>query len=116
MLGAIALLIPGLRRIKDWAYAGIFFEMTGAAASHAFVGDYGAYAYHIFTTLCFAALTLVSWALRPKAANFKEVMKVDILKTRYNDHIRRNEGIAVFTCSSAQGRNTLRTPNVLLWR
>jgi uncharacterized membrane protein YphA (DoxX/SURF4 family) len=66
VLGAIAILVPSLPRIKEWAYAGIFFEMTGAAASHAFVGDYGAYVYHIFTTLGFAALALVSWALRPK--------------------------------------------------
>jgi uncharacterized membrane protein YphA (DoxX/SURF4 family) len=67
VLGAIAILLPGLPRIKEWAYAGIFFEMTGAAASHAFVGDYGAFAYHIFTTVGFAALALLSWALRPKS-------------------------------------------------
>ncbi|MFN0220947.1 DoxX family protein [Paenibacillus sp. KR2-11] len=67
VLGAIAILVPGLPRMKEWAYAGIFFEMTGAAASHAFVGDYGAYAYHILTTLGFATLALVSWALRPKS-------------------------------------------------
>ncbi|RED55943.1 DoxX family protein [Cohnella lupini] len=66
VLGAIAILVPGFPRIKEWAYAGIFFEMTGAAASHAFAEDYGAYAYHILTTIGFAALTIVSWASRPK--------------------------------------------------
>ncbi|WNQ14021.1 DoxX family protein [Paenibacillus aurantius] len=67
VLGAVAILVPRFPRIKEWAYAGIFFEMTGAAASHAFVGDYGAFAYHILTTLGFAALALVSWVLRPES-------------------------------------------------
>ena len=33
MLGAIAILIPGFNRLKEWAYAGIFFDLTGAAYS-----------------------------------------------------------------------------------
>jgi uncharacterized membrane protein YphA (DoxX/SURF4 family) len=32
VLGALALLAPGFPRLKEWAYAGIFFNMTGAAA------------------------------------------------------------------------------------
>ncbi|MFC4810126.1 DoxX family protein [Paenibacillus sp. GCM10023250] len=67
VLGAIAVLVPGFPRMKEWAYAGIFFEMTGAAASHAFAGDYGAYSYHMLTTIGFAVLTIVSWALRPNS-------------------------------------------------
>ena len=39
--GAIALLVPRFPLLKEWAYAGIFFNMTGAAASHLAVGDYG---------------------------------------------------------------------------
>lgn len=58
---------PIITQLKEWAYAGIFFGMTGAAASHAFVGDYGAFAYHIFSPLSFAILALASWALRPKS-------------------------------------------------
>ncbi|TXK80701.1 DoxX family protein [Paenibacillus sp. N3.4] len=67
VLGTIAILVPGIPRLKEWAYAGIFFGMTGAAASHAFVGDYGAYAYHIFSPLICAILALTSWVLRPKS-------------------------------------------------
>ncbi|NOU73911.1 DoxX family protein [Paenibacillus sp. LMG 31458] len=67
VLGTIAILLPGLPRLKEWAYAGIFFGMTGAAASHAIVGDYGAYAFHIFSPLSFAILALASWTLRPKS-------------------------------------------------
>ena len=31
ILGAIAILIPGFPRIKEWAYAGLFFDLLGAA-------------------------------------------------------------------------------------
>lgn len=31
--GSIAILIPGLRRIKEWAYAGLFFDLGGAVFS-----------------------------------------------------------------------------------
>src|SRR5690349_7802259 len=33
LLGAAALLVPRFPRLKEWAYAGIFIELTGAAAS-----------------------------------------------------------------------------------
>src|SRR6185437_13835354 len=35
VLGGVALLVPRLPQLKEWAYAGIFFNMTGAAISHA---------------------------------------------------------------------------------
>src|SRR5712691_8620775 len=67
LLGGIALLVPGFPRLKEWAYAGIFFEMTGAAASHAACGDYGHYAFHIIVPLFFVGLAFASWALRPQS-------------------------------------------------
>ena len=33
VLGAIAILVPRFPRLKEWAYAGIFFDLTGAALS-----------------------------------------------------------------------------------
>jgi hypothetical protein len=33
LLGSIAILIPGLRKIKEWAYAGLFFDLIGATYS-----------------------------------------------------------------------------------
>lgn len=33
ILGAIAILLPNLRRIKEWAYAGLFFDLIGALYS-----------------------------------------------------------------------------------
>ena len=62
VLGAAALLVPGLPRLKEWAYAGIFFNMTGAAASHLASGDAS---WHAAVTLAFAGLAVASWALRP---------------------------------------------------
>lgn len=71
--GAVALLVPGFPRLKEWAYAGIFFNMTGAAVSHAAVGDYGAYGYHLLVPLTFAGLAVVSWALRPQSRTMAEI-------------------------------------------
>lgn len=66
-LGAIAILWPRFPRLKEWAYAGIFFDLTGAAASVAAVGGYGAYGFHVLAPLILAALTVASWALRPES-------------------------------------------------
>ena len=67
ILGAIAILVPRFPRLKEWAYAGIFFDLTGAAVSVAAVGVYGAYAFHILAPLIIAGLTVASWALRPQS-------------------------------------------------
>lgn len=40
LLGAIAILIPGLNRIKEWAYAGLFFDLIGATYSALAVGGF----------------------------------------------------------------------------
>lgn len=67
VLGAIAILVPRFPRLKEWAYAGIFFNMTGAAVSHAAMGDYGIYGFHLIVTLFLAVLTVASWGLRPQS-------------------------------------------------
>jgi len=61
-LGAIAIALPGLPRLKEWAYAGFVFDLSAAAASRAAVGDG---AMDIAAPLVFLALVLASWALRP---------------------------------------------------
>ena len=65
VFGAIAILVPGRPLLKEWAYAGIFFDLTGAAASCAAVGGYGAYGFHVIIPLILAGITVASWALRP---------------------------------------------------
>lgn len=39
ILGIIAILVPGYPRIKEWAYAGIFYDLLGAFYSHIAFGD-----------------------------------------------------------------------------
>jgi uncharacterized membrane protein YphA (DoxX/SURF4 family) len=65
VLGAIAILVPRFPRLKEWAYAGICFDVTGVAASCAAVGVYGAYGFHVIAPLAIAGLAVASWALRP---------------------------------------------------
>jgi DoxX-like family len=67
VLGAIAILVPRFPRLKEWAYAGIFFDLTGAVASVVAVGVYGAYAFHVLAPLILAGITVASWALRPQS-------------------------------------------------
>jgi uncharacterized membrane protein YphA (DoxX/SURF4 family) len=73
LLGAVALLVPRFPRLKEWAYAGIFIEMTGAAASWAArgggMGD-------LIWPLAFAFLTLASWALRPPSRTLGVLLPV----------------------------------------
>jgi uncharacterized membrane protein YphA (DoxX/SURF4 family) len=66
VLGAIAILVPRFPRLKEWAYAGIFFDLTGAVASWAAVGGSGE-AFHIISPLIIAGFTVASWALRPES-------------------------------------------------
>lgn len=67
ILGGLALLAPGIPRVKEWAYAGIAFDLSGAAVAWAAVGagDSGATAGHVLTPLVILAIAVASWALRP---------------------------------------------------
>lgn len=62
LLGAIAITLPGLPRLKEWAYAGFFFDLTAAAVSHLAVGDNAG---DVLAPLACLALVMTSWALRP---------------------------------------------------
>jgi len=66
-LGAIAILVPRFPLLKEWAYAGIFFDLTGAAASCALSGGYGAYGFHVIAPLIITGFCVASWALRPES-------------------------------------------------
>lgn len=61
LLGVIAVLIPKFPLLKEWAYAGFFFAMSGAAFSHIASGSIN----KIFPSLLLLILTLVSWYCRP---------------------------------------------------
>lgn len=62
MLGVIAVLIPKFPLLKEWAYAGFFFAMSGAMISHLAAGNPVS---EIFPSLLLLVLTGVSWYFRP---------------------------------------------------
>ena len=69
-LGGITILAPRLPLLKEWAYAGIAFDLTGAAVSHVAMGDPPAKA---IIPLVILAIAAVSWALRPPSRKLKGV-------------------------------------------
>jgi len=64
LLGGIAVLVPRYPRVKEWAYAGIFFDYTSAAVSNACRSDSVG---HVVAPLVCAAILVCSWALRPES-------------------------------------------------
>lgn len=62
LLGVTAILIPGFKLIKEWAYAGFFFVMSGAACSHIASGDAISKS---LPALVLLILVIVSWYFRP---------------------------------------------------
>lgn len=63
LLGVIALLVPKFPVLKEWAYAGIFFTVTGALYSHIASGDDSFK--EIFPALLYLILIALSWYFRP---------------------------------------------------
>lgn len=60
-LGAIAILIPGLNRLKEWAYAGLFFDLFGAAYSGIAVGGFQPPILFMLLPLGFLFLSYFLW-------------------------------------------------------
>jgi hypothetical protein len=62
MFGVVAVLIPKFPLVKEWAYAGFFFLISGAVFSHLARGDS---AIEFFGPILLLFLTVVSWFFRP---------------------------------------------------
>ena len=62
ILGVVALLVPKFLLLKEWAYAGFFFMMSGAIFTHIAAGNSIS---EIFPSLLLLILTVVSWYFRP---------------------------------------------------
>lgn len=62
ILGVAAILIPKFPVLKEWAYAGFVFVMSGAIVSHLAVNDA---AKELFGPSLLLVLTAVSWYFRP---------------------------------------------------
>ncbi len=73
VLGAVALLAPRYPRLKEWAYAGLFFDFTAAIASHAAIGE-GAQLIGPISSIVFLA---ASYALRPSSRRTSTSPSVD---------------------------------------
>lgn len=64
ILGVMTVLAPKLALLKEWAYAGFFFAMSGAAISHLALGDPVS---EILPSLLLLTLTVISWYFRPES-------------------------------------------------
>lgn len=62
ILGVIAILIPKFPLLKEWAYAGFFFVMSGAVISHCIVSDVFS---KTFPSILLLVLVIISWYFRP---------------------------------------------------
>ncbi|ROI05799.1 DoxX family protein [Chryseobacterium sp. G0240] len=62
LLGIIAILIPKRLLLKEWAYAGFFFVMSGAVISHLIMGDTAG---RTFPAVLLLTLVIISWYFRP---------------------------------------------------
>ena len=63
ILGVIAILIPRFKLLKEWAYAGFFFAMTGALASHLAIGDHNVKG--LMGPFFQIVFIILSWYFRP---------------------------------------------------
>jgi hypothetical protein len=64
VLGSLTLLAPGLRLVKEWAYAGIFIDLSGAVVTAA---ANASGAFHIIAPGVLIGVLAASWALRPES-------------------------------------------------
>ncbi|HWK58280.1 MAG TPA: DoxX family protein [Parapedobacter sp.] len=62
ILGVVAILLPGFPLVKEWAYAGFFFVMTGAAISHILMKEPFV---EVVPSLTLLAAIIISWYFRP---------------------------------------------------
>ena len=72
VLAILAILWPGVPRLKEWAYAGIVFNMIGATVSHIARNDP---AWSIVVSVTIAAITFASWALRPQSRRLGDPLR-----------------------------------------
>lgn len=70
ILGTVAVLIPKFPLLKEWAYAGFFFVITGAIISHIASGDSIS---EVLPGLLLLVLTLLSWYFRPASRKMEPI-------------------------------------------
>lgn len=86
LLGALAIAVPRLPILKEWAYAGMTFDLTGAAVAHTAVGDPAS---NVIVPLVLLGLVLTSWALRPEGRRLPSLAPATLRNV-----VKRHEPIA----------------------
>ena len=71
ILAVTAILTPGFKLLKEWAYAGLFFVMTGALISHLAIGDFDAKS--IMGPIFQTVFIILSWYFRPADRKINQV-------------------------------------------
>lgn len=71
ILGVLAILLPGYTLLKEWAYAGLFFVMTGALISHLASGDSSIKG--IIGPVMQTIFIMLSWYFRPASRKITAV-------------------------------------------
>ena len=103
MLGAVAIVVPRFPRLKEWAYAGLVFNMTGAFVSWLVVtvidgvpipAGFGSPMFHVINALHLLVLIVISWALRPASRVLGHILpdKLPRTATRKSNQTIKQEG------------------------
>ncbi len=71
LLGSIAILIPGLMRLKEWAYAGLFFDLFGATYSALAVAGFDPAMLFMILPFTFLFLSYFLWHKKMRYAEAK---------------------------------------------
>ncbi len=88
ILGSVAVLIPKFPLLKEWAYAGFFFVMSGALFSHLAMNDS---INTLFPALLLLILTFISWYFRPAD---RKLIAAKMKGTNFNKRIKQTSGNA----------------------
>ena len=68
LLGVIAILVPGFPRLKEWAYAGLFFDLAGATYSGIATGGFQVQLLFMILPFAFLFLSYFLWHKKREAA------------------------------------------------
>ncbi|MUV02293.1 DoxX family protein [Flavobacterium rakeshii] len=74
ILGVVVILLPKIPVIKEWAYAGFFFTMTGAVVSHLVSGSPAG---ELFGPILLIVLTTISWYFRPESRKTNQLTTIN---------------------------------------
>lgn len=68
ILGVIGILVPGFPRLKEWAYAGLAFDLIGALYSITVVAGVGGGTFFMLLVIAFCFASYILYHKRGKAA------------------------------------------------